>query len=333
MERRFELDILRAVALFLLFVFHTNLNAAYPNQLWTIGTYLLGAFFFVSGILFLPSIERHPTKNFLKNKFLRIYVPFLLLLILYFALFTGPVQAYIYHATGLSIFHVLQSGTLNLFHMWFVVHLLAYFLLFLAIYKLIKSDNRRHFATIFIFLILVLLWTMNSPLRLEWKFVSYLLIFYAGTVVGNNLDRIYSALRIKQTIGLLVVTLLLGFLVLTVPETATTYISTIFFILMRSAFAISACLLSLRVFLQMNKLRKVADFISCGSLFTYLLQPAVSQLVSCTIAGNNCFVLGAWDALSMTSTLIMIPVSFLITILLAHGIQTYYNSFLKRIKM
>ncbi len=127
MERRFELDILRVAALFLLFIFHANLNTAYPNQLWTIGTYLLGAFFFVAGILFLPSLKRHSTKKFLKNKFLHIYIPFLLMLILYVVLFGGLAQAYIYHAIGLSIFHVLQSGALNLFHMWYVVHLLPIF--------------------------------------------------------------------------------------------------------------------------------------------------------------------------------------------------------------
>ncbi len=331
MERRFELDILRAVALFLLFIFHTNLNAAYPSQLWTIGTYLLGAFFFVSGVLFLPSIERHSAKNFLKNKFFRIYVPFLLMLSLYFALFTGPALAYVYHATGLSIFHVLQAGALNLFHMWYVVHLLAYFLLFLAIYKLIKSDAKRLLAVVCVFLTLVLLWTINSPLRLEWKFAAYLLVFYAGTVAGNNLDRIYSLPK-KQTIGLLAFTLLTGFLVLVIPETPTTYVNTILFLLMRSAFAVAACLVSLMIFRRMNRIRKAAAFVSCSSLFAYLLQPAVSQLVSCTVTGN-CFALGAWDTLTMTETLVMIPISFLITVLLAHGIQTCYNVFLKKIKI
>jgi len=332
MERRFELDILRAVALFLLFVFHTNLNSAFPNQMWTIGTYMLGAFFFISGILFQSSIKRHSAKDFLKNKLLHIYIPFLAMLVLYFIIFTGSAQAYIYHATGLSIFHIFQTGALNLFHMWYVVHLLAYFLLFFCVYKLVKSEARRHVTVIFILLFLVLLWIMNSPLRLEWKFASYLPIFYAGTLAGNNLDRIYDKIK-KQTVGLLALTLLSGFFVLTIPETAatTTYSGIVLFIVMRSAFAITACMLSLRVFLHMRIIRKAAAFVSLGSVFTYLLQPAVSQLVSCTVTGN-CFALGAWSALTMTETLVMIPVSFLITVLLAHGIRTGYNVLLKKIR-
>jgi peptidoglycan/LPS O-acetylase OafA/YrhL len=331
MERRFELDILRATALFLLFVFHTNLNVAYPNQLWTIGTYMLGAFFFVSGMLFVPSIERHTAKSFLKNKLFRIYIPFLLMLVLYFVLFAGPLQAYVYHATGLSIFHILQSGALNLFHMWYVVHLLAYFLLFLAVYRLIKSDARRSLVVAGIFLLLVLLWAINSPLRLEWKFGAYLLVFYAGTVVGNNIDRVYDLIK-KRTIFLLVLTLLTGFMVLIIPENVPTYTDMVLFIFMRSAFAISACLLSLRIFLRMGKIRKAATFISSGSLFAYLLQPAVSNAVSCAVT-DNCSVLGAWGTLDMTSTLAMIPVSFLIAILLARGIQACYNAVLKKIKV
>ena len=303
--RQFELDLMRVLALFLLFAFHSYLSVLYPGM-WFVETYLLSAFFLVSGYLFAKSLASKPPKDVIKSRLGRIYVPFLLALLLYFvlsqivALFFSPAQlsawglydmirgflqplSYVFHATGLSIFYVLSSGNFGLYHLWFIVHLFAYFFLFLGISRL--SGNKKSAAAIAVFIFLMALWSSELIFRLEWKFEFFFLVFYCGFWLAQNsrLEKFYG-----MTWQIPCLVLLAAAATIDTPTFGVSspflkdFLGNMAFTLTRDAFAISSVLVTLWAFHRIkpgDRLQAFTKSVSGSSIQAYLLQPVVSSLV------------------------------------------------------
>jgi peptidoglycan/LPS O-acetylase OafA/YrhL len=330
MKRLFELDAIRVIALFLLVIFHSGITSLYPGPMTLVQDYLLGAFFLVSGLLFTKS-ARKPVPVFVKDKFFRIYVPLLigLVLVCVTGLMPGTVPlGYCYHATLLSVFGILQLNSLNLYHLWFLVHLLVYMLLFLLLLRFVRSEKVRTSITAVLLALLVFLWAFNSPYSLEWKFQLFLLVFYAGMLLGEGgrLQKIYGMLDRKWAAFLLLFVAVIGMLdipSIPISNSVGLGLNTLLFIIARNAFILSACLLTLWIArkLPVNKIEKPVAFAVYGLLFAYIIQPMVSNFISCFLSGGICSV----GALSASRDLFMIPASFLLTVVAAFFIQKYYD--------
>jgi glucans biosynthesis protein C len=111
---------------------------------WFNASFFMGLFFFISGYLFPPSLDRHGAGKFIINKLTRFGIP-----LLFGALIMLPLLVYVQYnhyvsTIGFNEFYFniwLQStgGTaapqykINLAHLWFIEHLLIYSILYVSI--------------------------------------------------------------------------------------------------------------------------------------------------------------------------------------------------------
>lgn len=154
-------------------------------------TFIMPTLFFIAGYFALPNIEKKGTIFFLKGKFLRLGIPWLICII-----FAAPVMDYINHYThsysslsyGQFWLQWLQRATdfhfgllipksptqFNQFSYWFISLLLFFFIIFSLIYALKKRwhpstsflSNKTHSAKTMLFIILFL--AFLSPLSSVW---------------------------------------------------------------------------------------------------------------------------------------------------------------------
>jgi peptidoglycan/LPS O-acetylase OafA/YrhL len=333
-QRLPELDLLRALALFLLFVFHSAFNVIYPQPLWFMQMYFLGAFFIVSGFLFGKSLEKYNTFDLIKNKIIKLYVPFVLILFLFYIInfFPGADPlSFIYHASGLSIFYLLQAGSLNLFHLWFVVHLFVYFMLFLFLGRVVKSERIKAIILTVFFVFLAYLSSSESVFRLEWKFLFFLPIFYAGLLLSkrNRLQQTYNILQNKLSVIFLILAAIAG--TANMPFIASgnpvlqDMINSILFMIGRVVFVLAACVISLWIFHKANfagKIQSAAFHISKGSLITYMIQPIFSAVLFSIM---NTIFFSYQAACPICIILIGIITSFVVVVVASHMLRKLYE--------
>lgn len=321
MERLPEFDMLKAFALFLLFAYHSSLSSLYPDQMWFVQMYLLAAFFIISGILFRNSLERGKTWKTIAKKMTRVYFP--LLIGIFIVFITGMIAntnpiAYFYHATGLSIFKILQEGNLNLFHLWYLVHLMAYFVIFASLFSAAKNARLRTAVVASLFFIMIAANSVNSPLSLEWKFMFFFPIFYLGMELGAKgvLKKTYNKLSSNIAFPLLaavvmILAMLNNFSVPMANHVAEEFINMTAFMVLKIIFCISSCIISLWLLSKIYSpsLAKASEFATYGMLFAYIIQPIVLYQVSLIVG---------WLPASLV-------LSFVVSIIIGYAMQKCYD--------
>jgi hypothetical protein len=257
----------------------------------------------------------------------------LLVMVLIFVSGVVPAEplAYFYHATLLSIFYVMQTGSLNLYHLWFVVHLMVYFIIFLAVDRLIRMESLRVYFYAALFALLAYLTAIGSLFSVEWKFIFFLWIFYAGVALGkkDRMLRLYELLDRKWLLLLIAVAMVMCMLgvpsVLTGNPILNDFVNSMSFILIRNIFVISSFLLSLWAVRKAVPLIRGAEahinFIIYGLLFAYLIQPLVSAYLLYVINFTG------WPVIDQT--ILEIPTGFAVAVVIAFFMQKAYDRLLK----
>lgn len=213
--RRYDLDWLRVIALGLLMVYHTAvvfqpwglmIGFITSDESWTeiwipmqvINVWRIPLLFFISGMGFYRSVQRHGWVQELKAKGLRILLP-----LLWGCAFIVPLQTLIWQGYyNFSYSYVFQPG-----HLWFLINLLLYIIVLLPVAYFLKRkgtetkqllNNSKWYAVSLLIIIPLLgvgesVWLRPQPYEFYattlhglvlgfWAFGSGMAIMLAGTV-------------------------------------------------------------------------------------------------------------------------------------------------------
>ncbi len=185
--RRYDIDTLRIFAVYLLFLFHTikvfDVNPFYQvkNSELIGGLDLISGFihtwhmpllFFLAGWSVQASLKKRSTKQFLKERFFRIFVPFVFGVIIF-----CPLMQYYYMVNFLSyqnsffIFIPEFFSKLPHFswsHLWFIIYLFVFILLYIPFLNYFIKKKLKKTSTLFIYLPLVIFIIIQLTLRERW---------------------------------------------------------------------------------------------------------------------------------------------------------------------
>jgi len=332
--RVLEIDVLKIFAFYLLFIFHSSLAQFYEGPMVYVEIYLLTCFFFAAGFLFVRSAERSSAKQFLKSKFFRLYLPFLAALVFFFAFFSSDPMLLVYYATGLSIFNSFWSGS----HLWFIPVLLAYFILFLAIHKSNLSERHRLGVCIAMYSFFMLLCISGSPAGLDWRFMVFFWVFFAGTVISekNRLDWLARKMDNKAVLAASILLFMLSLFDYTPLQEIPS--SSAYLVLAeigyRLCFALSSCFISIWLIRRhstfFTRFSRFISYTSYASFFGYMLQPVITIVVMDTIllTGASWFLV---SSLPVHMGLV-IPATFAITVVVSFWLQKSYDGIVDRIR-
>jgi len=174
-DRIFFLDNIRYLMVLLVVVLHAAASYSFYTTWWTVndensiffdyifrtlGVFLMPVLFFIAGYFVLPSLHKKGTWHFIKSKFKRLGIPWLIGVML-----LGPVEVYIYNYSRRAdvldfwnIFLIKMNSFLSFrirfstsntefshLHFWFISLLLLFFIVFALLHKsksiLIKNSQ------------------------------------------------------------------------------------------------------------------------------------------------------------------------------------------------
>ena len=193
-ERIYELDILRSLALFLLFLHHGGIYGVEGLQISIkflqpyIGNLIVGAFIFLAGYLSAVTMKKYPKPDrfrYLKSRFLRIYPPYLVALALFILLLEVQVglRELIVHILGLQILFAPLVGT-PILTLWFVGMILLFFYQFFFLQLKFESISGLVLSIILIFGGSLIL---NSCFQLfEFRYFIFFPIFAVGILCERS---------------------------------------------------------------------------------------------------------------------------------------------------
>ena len=174
-ERRYDIDWLRLIAVFLLFFFHTACifhpwsdNYIKNDQLspaiayifvWTLGHWHMSLFFILAGASTYFALRKRSAVEYIKERVKRLFIPLLFgtLVIIpplsYLGLLNHSDYSQSFIAWFPSFFH-LQTADLSGFflgglttgHLWFILHLLLYSLIALPLFLYFNRKSGRPWA-------------------------------------------------------------------------------------------------------------------------------------------------------------------------------------------
>jgi peptidoglycan/LPS O-acetylase OafA/YrhL len=186
-----EFDFLRTVAILLLFLHHGGIynfsvfSFSLENFKPFIEQFLLGSFVFMAGYLSVNSLEKNSFGEFFKKRLIRIYLPYLVALVLFVLLLDLDVSKldFVIHLAGAQIL-LSPEFTDPILTLWYIGLILTFYVIFGFLYKSIKSPA-------YLLIAVVLIFAITFTLRLEWGIISrrffyYFFIFAAGILCAKS---------------------------------------------------------------------------------------------------------------------------------------------------
>lgn len=160
-DRIYFLDSMRAILMMLGVILHSA-QVFNPKHGWiiyspetipfaevlvsTIHLFRMPAFFIVSGYFAVFTLQKYNVEKFLKVRILRILIPLVLT-----ALTLNSLQTYILVETGWMDFefisYIQKGGWVS--HLWFLINLIIYFLVFAVGYKILKPIYKKIYLYIY----------------------------------------------------------------------------------------------------------------------------------------------------------------------------------------
>jgi peptidoglycan/LPS O-acetylase OafA/YrhL len=275
-EHIYEFDILRAIAISVLMLHHGGIYNyrlfGFPlselNNL--VAGYLLGIFFFVSGALIVGTIEKRSLSDYFRLRFLRIYPPYWLALILFLVLILKiSWDNQIIHLLGLQIFLAPRFGS-PIYTLWFIGLIVIFYLIFGILLKFIPNKGRFVLAGVIVFVTAALLRKFLGII--EYRFFWYYGVFFAGILLAKfNLLEKFFALRyqfiVEIPILVLSIILVYPYRYLSAPKVVLTEILRYdFFILAAIMFTLSLA----RLLTNRGKVLGLFQKLTYLSFFAYL---------------------------------------------------------------
>lgn len=188
-ERRLQaLDVLRALAVILLILHHGGMYNFSPlgfdlKQLrGFVGLYLLGSFVFLSGCLSIRSVEGLGLRRFLAKRLVRIYVPYVITLVLFLWLIEPELSGpdLILHLLGAQVL-LAPKFTTPILTLWFIGLILLCYVILAVLTRTLKRPSS-------IFLGCLAVFTVAGILReyvgvIHHTFFYYFPAFAAGAIL------------------------------------------------------------------------------------------------------------------------------------------------------
>jgi len=283
MERLRGLDDLKSVCLLLLFLVHSDLVHSNYELVFRLQGLLLGGFFLVSGYLTYLSLSHRSIRQFIANKALKLYVPYVLVVLLYYwteqytnnPLFNHwPSDAPIIHVLGLNVLDRYKAGNYNPYHLWYIPVLITYMALF-ALFNKIRNRWQKFSMAILIYVLVCLTWPNGLNMELEWYYLPFMIgYFMAEWKLIEHLNVWWIPL------------LALAAFRMTQPLLHSNWeaLNHLFTFTGEGFYSVSVALLVLAIFkwIKPPLLGRLAKY----SLATYLLEPFVSYLLSSQLLGE-----------------------------------------------
>ena len=332
LERIHELDILRSLALVLLFLHHGGLYGVEVVQMSIkflqpyIGCFIIGAFIFLAGYLSAVTIKKYPKPDrfrYLKSRFLRIYPPYLVALVLFILLLEVQVNLseLIVHILGLQILLAPLVGT-PIFTLWFVGMILLFFYQFFFL--------QLKFESILGLVLSIMLILGGSIILNSWfqLFEFRYFIFFPIFAVGILCERI-NILPVLMTSRFLLIDKLIIFI-----------LGTIFMALANSQTGMSLTFISVlgtnlfiltSIMLVLSLAKKVVDakiglnlftFISVSSYFAFLFHRPIWKILTSFVKFRS------HNRLFLYTVIVGTP----IVIIVSYYLQKTYNHLLEFLK-
>lgn len=149
-----KMPVLRAFMALVIILGHicTKVDISWLQQFRFWGAPFVSVFFFISGYG-MASSKTLSFREFVAKRILKILVPYLVTVFLYYVLVRIPDKDYVFH-----IRETITSGTSRQHHLWFVFAILAQYIAFFYCWKF--KDNHKRLCSLFAtcFLLCVLLW-------------------------------------------------------------------------------------------------------------------------------------------------------------------------------
>ncbi|MDT8717691.1 acyltransferase family protein [Clostridium sp. 19966] len=233
--RKYYIDNIRTLAILLLFPFHTcrifnsfetfyvvgKPNAICDNFIRLTSEWFMPLLFTIAGISTALALNKRSTRQFIRERFFKLFVPFIFGLILivpiqtFFAEkqhngYTGSYfQQYILFFTKITDLSGYTGGFTPA-HLWFLLFLFLISLVSLPVIAFYKKSDKRIKANKFNLLLLIILFVFNfalSPLEIGGQsFGKYLSFFLLGYLI-LSMDYIMELLE-KNTLILLIITII-----------------------------------------------------------------------------------------------------------------------------
>ena len=186
-----EFDFLRTVAILLLFLHHGGIYnfSVFSLSLEIFKPYieqlLLGSFVFMAGYLSVNSLEKSTLVGFFRRRLFRVYLPYLVALILFVLILDLDVTRLdlVIHLIGAQML-LSPEFTEPILTLWYVGLILTFYIIFGSLYKSFKSP-------LYLAIAVVLIFAITYTLRLEWgiigrRFFYFFFIFATGILCAKT---------------------------------------------------------------------------------------------------------------------------------------------------
>jgi len=329
LERIHELDILRSFALVLLFLHHGGIYGIEVLQMSIkflqpyIGCFIVGAFIFLAGYLSAVTIKKYPKPDrfrYLKSRFLRIYPPYLVALVLFILLLEVQVSLpeLIVHILGLQVLLAPLVGT-PIFTLWFVGMILLFFYQFFFLQLKFESISGLALSIILILGGSIIL--NNWFQLLEFRYFFFFPIFAVGILCERiNILPVLMTSRFMLIDKLII--FILGTIFMALANNQTGMSLTFISVLGTDLFILTS------IMLVLSLAKKVVDakiglslfsFISVSSYFAFLFHRPIWKILTSFISFRSHNLL----------SLYMVIVGTPIVIIVSYYLQKTYNHILE----
>ncbi len=188
-----EFDVLRAVAILLLFVSHSEVLSRKFNGVsieWIgpfIGSFLLGSFYFIAGYFVDASLSRRDKGifAFFKSKFVRIYPPYLLAVILFVVVLDYTLKRRDWAVYLLNLQFIFSPAFVKqLLTLWYISVLMGFYIVYAFLFVRTNSGLSLYLGMLVVFALVYLVHIKTE--LFDGRFLMYLPIFTTGIYLSRN---------------------------------------------------------------------------------------------------------------------------------------------------
>lgn len=275
-KRLVEFEALRGLSILLLLALHSEVfdpfifGEALSNLAAFVATFLLGSFFFLAGFFTEVSLSKPDTSpiRFIWSKFIRIYPPYWLALVLFifvldYDLSRSALAVYVLNLQAVFAPTFIKS----LLTLWYISMLVVFYILYGSMLTAIRSSLGLLITSFAIFFLAM--WSHLTYGILDPRFFQYYFMFLAGILFCR-----YESVRVKTfELNILVKVV---FAVLSVIFLQWVFVSKYpsihaFYILAAGFFILSWVLLWLTIFRTSVGGWRIWAWLSTASFFAYLI--------------------------------------------------------------
>lgn len=323
-----EFDVLRSVAILLLFVSHSEVVSRTFNGVsieWIgpfIGSFLLGSFYFIAGYFVDASFYKRDKGKFafFKSKFIRIYPPYLLAVILFVVVLDYTLKRRDWAVYLLNLQFIFSPAFVKqLLTLWYISVLMGFYIGYAFLFVRTKSALSLYMG---MFLVYALVYLVHIQTELfDGRFLMYLPIFITGIYFSRNRKAFEWFFSIPFVLSLAFA--LIGLLLYWYVQAAGYAFLSWQHLTAVDLYILSSALFWLRVFRGSISSWKIWAPISTASFFAYLYHRPIWEFVAMV----------PWGILSRDVVWVRLLPGSVIVIFICYFLQLAYNYMIRRLQL